>query len=112
MRRPKYRNLEERLLFNSVHDPETGCRIWLGRLNNKGYGTLTIRNGKPYPIPIYAHRLAWELRNEREIPGGYTVEHECVNPACIEPDHMILLTDADNTRRQWERRRMEETGNA
>ncbi len=46
-----------------------------------------------------AHRVAWEDAHG-PIPPGMTVDHMCWNPACINPDHLRLLTHRDNSRFQ------------
>lgn len=116
--RPPYRSLEDRLLANSYLDVVTGCRVWLGYcgLSRSGvYARLSVRvPGKPYPVPMYAHRLAWEIWNERKIPPGYEIDHVCENTICIAPEHLRLV-DGDTNKalyqaRQYERERQERFG--
>lgn len=116
MKRPPYRCLEDRLLANSVFDRDTGCRVWIGGTNKGkkggGYPVLSMRNGKPYPIKVYAHRAAFELFHERSIRPGFTIDHTCENTLCIEPTHLEEVLDGENTRRRWgyERERAERFG--
>lgn len=44
---------------------------------------------------VLAHRLMWELCRG-PIPDGLTVDHECHNRRCINPDHLRLLTHSQN----------------
>tara|TARA_R110000822_G_scaffold186418_1_gene325450 strand:+ start:62 stop:499 length:438 start_codon:yes stop_codon:yes gene_type:complete len=67
------------------------CWKWRGCKSRDGYGTIKV-NGKNK----LAHRVAWELSHGREIPPGLLVRHSCDTPACCNPAHLSLGTDADN----------------
>jgi len=71
----------------------TGCYIYLGCKDKDGYGIFRL-----YGKNIKAHRLAWVLENNQEIPKGLCVCHECDNPICCNPDHLFLATTQDNTK--------------
>jgi hypothetical protein len=87
----KFLNVEKRLADNSIPLTECGCVIWLGHVNNMGYGRLCV-NGKME----YVHRAALELNYGEKIPVGLNVLHKCDIPTCINPDHLFLGTHADN----------------
>ena len=87
----KFLNVEKRLEDNSIPLTECGCVIWLGLVNNMGYGRLSA-NGKMQ----YVHRLALELNYGEKVPAGLNVLHKCDIPTCINPDHLFLGTHADN----------------
>lgn len=59
------------------------CRIWFGKLNERGYGY--IREGKRMRR---AHRVAYELAHCEIVPSGVPLCHACDTPACIEPAHL------------------------
>jgi len=80
----------ERLAGNSVPEPNTGCLLWLGTVNRKGYGRIGV-NKKAY----FTHRVAWEC-TFGPIPSDKWVLHKCDQPSCIRPDHLFLGTHADN----------------
>ena len=86
--------LAERLARMSEINPETGCWDWLARKATNGYGHISIHHEK-----VGAHRAAYETF-VGPIPDGLTVDHLCFNRACINPEHMRLLTASDNARNQ------------
>lgn len=79
-----------------------GCWTWLGLLTADGYGTWPA--AKRYFKDRLAHRLSYRF-NVGEIPKGKLVLHTCDNPACVNPAHLYVGTDADNTRDKIERGR-------
>lgn len=87
----KGRPLNERLARWS-QDSDTGCRVWVGHTNEKGYGHLRV-GGRMRA----AHRLSYEL-HYGPIPAGMHVCHRCDNPSCINHLHLFLGTNGDNVR--------------
>jgi hypothetical protein len=82
--------LKQRLENAIKINPENGCHEWQLALS-VGYGTISIKNRS-----YRAHRIAWSVYNEREIPEGMVIMHTCDNPKCINPEHLQLGTVADN----------------
>ena len=69
---------------------ESGCLVWTGALNNKGYGQLTILYKR-----YLAHRIAFELA-KGPISNGMEICHRCDNPPCYEPAHLFAATHREN----------------
>jgi hypothetical protein len=83
-----------RLSSGCVGDPASGCLIWTKSMNGRGYGVLWF-DGR---LQV-AHRVAWQLAG-RELPGpGMVLDHICEVKACVNVDHLRVLSNRDNIMR-------------
>lgn len=94
-----------RLESKYIPEPNTGCWLWTGITNNKGYGQMHIYcRDKKGPIKRLAHRISYE-ELVGPIPDGLCVLHKCDVPLCVNPRHLWLGTKADNNRDMKEKGR-------
>jgi hypothetical protein len=68
-------------------DRDTGCWIWARYIDPSGYGKTGVAGGKT----LWAHRLVYEEK-VGPIPEGAHLHHTCKHRACVNPDHMELLS--------------------
>jgi hypothetical protein len=64
-----------------------------------GYGRIKCQ-GKIY----YTHRISYAITHG-EIADDLDCLHHCDNPACFNPKHLFLGTQADNMRDMWRKGR-------
>ena len=98
----------DRLLSKISPEPNSGCWLWTGNVTQAGYGVLRS-GGKDEPIK-YAHRLMYEMHYGFE-PSGKVVRHKCDNPLCVNPEHLLIGTQADNVQDAVDRKRMRHGSN-
>lgn len=62
------------------------CWIWMGSLNDSGYGP---------------HRK-WYFTLVGPIPSDLELDHLCLNRCCVNPSHLKIVTTSQNLKRRHE----------
>lgn len=78
----------DRLLANSMPEPNSGCWLWLGGVTRSGHAAL----GEP---PYTGQMAAFEAGGGVCLPGHHR-HHTCRTPGCVNPDHVVQLSTAEH----------------
>ena len=84
-----------RFLAKVEPEPISGCHLWSGAMNPTGYGSFGIKVSYGVFKNVLAHRFAYQLAHGT-IPSGLCVDHKCRIRACVNPDHLRLVTRGQN----------------
>jgi hypothetical protein len=86
---------------------EDGCWIWTRAKDQNGYGKW-IHN-------IKVHRFSFYLHNgfipKFKYKGKSLIMHTCDNPSCVNPKHLLLGTNAENSLDAKNKNRLPQKGN-
>ena len=74
------------LLPNSVPEPNSGCWLWLGALDQAGFAVILETNTR-------AHLTAWQEAHGK-LPAGFEVVQSCGVNSCVNPEHLTLRRKA------------------
>ena len=83
-------NSLENILSTTQRDADTGCLIYTGAVNEKGYARISFKN-KTYKASHVVYKMWYGT-----IPDGCEIDHTCYNRRCIERTHLRPLTHKEN----------------
>lgn len=83
----------ERLIEKVVTNGDGDCWTFEGGRDPDGYGRINVGG-----LARKAHTVAYE-ELVGPIPDGFEPDHTCNQRACCNPDHLEIVTHAENVRR-------------
>lgn len=85
--------LFDRIMAKVSPEPNTGCFLWMGALDQHGYGQIH-KDGHTRS----AYRVLYELV-KGPIPQGLELDHVCRERLCVNPQHLEPVTRKENLTR-------------
>jgi len=82
-------------LMSYVRFDPSGCWLWTGTQNGKGYGKMVWRGRK-----CGAHRVSYALLKS-PLTEGLELDHLCRVRACVNPAHLEQVTSRVNSLRAY-----------
>ena len=71
---------------------ESGCLVWLGGVDDNGYGNFTATS----ELRLKAHRAAWLLAYGQLPSSDLVLDHLCRNRWCVNVEHLEAVTMSEN----------------
>jgi hypothetical protein len=82
-----------------IVDPVTGCWQWQAGTCGRGYSKIGYTRPDGTRRTVGAYKWIME-QIHGPIAPGYEPDHLCRNKLCVNPDHMEIVTRAENNRRR------------
>lgn len=100
--------LEERFWHYTEVTGPGECWLWTGTQDGKGYGLIWDVDAG---ANRYAHVVSWELNRGEKLPEDEVIRHAvCDTPLCVNAEHLLSGTHADNVADKVSRERQSRGG--
>ena len=90
-------HVAQRAITNIDKQPD-GCWISRYSIGSHGYAQVGWNLGGGKIHTVLAHRAAWTVVNG-QVPMAMTIDHTCKVRRCVNPEHLRLLSNIENARR-------------
>lgn len=84
----RYKTIEDAFWGRVPDKPDDDCWLWRGGMSATGYGIFSFSDKVRRP----ATHASIFIRDGEWPSPGLVVAHECDNPRCVRPDHLVVAT--------------------
>jgi hypothetical protein len=79
-------DLPNRFSKNIYVEPNTGCWLWMGWVNDSGYGLIDLHRTSDSHEVVRVHREIFRIATGQS-PGE--IHHRCLTRSCCRPYHLV-----------------------
>ena len=77
-----------------IPEPNSGCWLWTAYCDERGYAKFQVESRKS----TRGHRLT--VLAEGRLIGALQIDHRCRTHCCVNPQHLDVVTQAENMKRR------------
>ena len=92
----RYGTVMERIERDTFYEPNCGCWLFAGPVDERGYGRVRIGKKK-----VRVHNFTFQKDTMNPTSDDQVVMHSCDMPCCWNPDHLSAGTGCRQYRRIW-----------
>ncbi len=78
-------------IWNNVKEDEDACQLWQLWLNHNGHGTISYKGENRM-----VYQISYVLIGGKQLTPGLVLHHKCGKPACVNPNHLVQITNKEN----------------
>lgn len=93
---PELSGDEKRRFWSKVEKRQDGCWIWAGDTYSNSNRRLLYGQFRIGAHRYAAHRVSWRIFHGA-ILDGLQLDHRCHNTLCVNPDHLHVVTQQENS---------------